>query len=274
MKSFCYINGKITRTESGALPVTDLALQRGYGVFDYARTYRGKLFHFEDHLARLHNSAEILHLKVPLSDPELREIAEQLIQKSELNNPAVRILLTGGETTSLLTLEKPSLIMIAEELPSWPRELYIQGVKLITVEYQRELPHVKSLNYLNALRLEPHKHERGAFDLLYAHQGEITECPRNNFFVFRDCSLVTPADKILPGITRKVVIQLAAAEFPVKERRLLLSELDECDEAFLTSTSKEILPVTQINNQKIGSGNVGELTNRMMTLFRQYVTNY
>jgi len=274
MKSFCYVNGKIMRTEKGSLAVTDLGFQRGYGVFEYARTYHGKLFHFEDHLTRLHNSAETLRLKVPLSDAELREIAEQLIQKSELNTPAVRILLTGGETAGSLSFEKPNLIMITEELPTWSREFYIQGVKLISVEYQRELPHVKSLNYLNALRLEPHKQEQGAFDLLYTNQGEITECPRNNFFVFRDGSLITPADKILPGITRKVVIQLAAAEFSVEERCLTISELKECQEAFITSTSKEVLPVTQIDDRKIGSGNIGELTKRMMTLFQGYVTNY
>lgn len=274
MKSFCYVNGKFLRTENGALPITDLALQRGYGVFEYARTYRGRLFHFEDHLTRLHNSADALRIKVPLSNTELSEIAEQLIQKSELNTPAIRILLTGGEATGPHTFEKPNLIMIAEELPSWPRELYIQGVKLITVEYQRELPHVKSLNYLTALRLEPQKQEQGAFDLLYKHQGEITECPRNNFFVFRDGSLITPADKILPGITRKVVIQLAAGEFPVEKRYLTITELDKCQEAFITSTSKEVLPVTQIDDRKIGSGNIGELTKRMMTLFQGYVTNY
>jgi branched-subunit amino acid aminotransferase/4-amino-4-deoxychorismate lyase len=109
---------------------------------------------------------------------------------------------------------------------------------------------------------------------LYTNQGEITECPRNNFFVFRDGSLITPADKILPGITRKVVIQLAAGEFPVEERCLTITELEECQEAFITSTSKEILPVTQIDDQILGSGNVGELTERMMTLFQHYVTNY
>ena len=142
------------------------------------------------------------------------------------------------------------------------------------MEYQREHPHVKSLNYLNALRLEPHKQERGAFDLLYTNQGEITECPRNNFFVFRNGSLVTPIDKILSGITRKVVIQLAAGEFPVEERHLTITELEECQEAFITSTSKEVLPVTQIDDRKIGSGNVGELTKRTMGLFQGYVTNY
>jgi branched-subunit amino acid aminotransferase/4-amino-4-deoxychorismate lyase len=274
MTSYCYINGKIDQLKLGSLPVTDLGLQRGFGVFDYVRTYQGKLFHFEDHLDRLHSSANALNLEISLSNLELREIAEDLIRRSSLSNPAVRIILTGGEVSAPQILKNPNLILIAEELPLWPKNLYSQGVKLITVEFQRELPHIKSINYLNALRLEPVKQQKNAFDMLYTHLGEITECPRNNFFVFIDDVLVTPRDNILLGITRKVVLQAGKEKYEVEERRLKISELGRCQEAFISSTSKEIMPVTQIDHHKIGSGKVGERTKRMMKHFRDYVRSY
>lgn len=275
MKTYCYINGKIMRTEKGFIPVTDLALQRGYGVFDYIRTYHGKLFLFEYHLSRLQSSAETLHLKLPLSNAELRKIAEKLIQKSDLKNPAIRILLTGGDSRSSPLLAKPNLIMISEELPLWPKELYSQGVKLVIVDYQRVMPEEKTINYLNALYLEPFKRKQEAFDLLYTHQGSITECTKNNFFVFLNGVLITPpADQVLSGITRKVVLGLAKTMFPVEERRLMMDELDACEEAFLTSTSKGVMPVTQIDGKEIGSGKIGTQTQRVMKLFKDYTLSY
>lgn len=270
MKNLCYVNGEILSASDGVVGISDLALQRGYGVFDYSRTYNGKLFHFEDNLERFRSSANELHLNIPLSDEEIINIVKELINGSDLKIPAVRLILTGGYAESKSFLESPNLIMIAEELPTYPTELYEQGCRIITSEYQRELPHIKSINYLNAIRLEPLIRQHNAYDVLYYNENSVTECPRNNFFIFSGDTLITPKDKILYGITRRLVLQLASKHFEVEERNISLEELYSADEAFVTSTSKQVMPVTVIDDKEIGNGKVGEKTKAIMKMFDDY----
>jgi branched-subunit amino acid aminotransferase/4-amino-4-deoxychorismate lyase len=271
MKSVCYINGEIKSTNDGVIGITDLALQRGYGIFDFGRTYNGKLFHFEDNIKRFRRSASELHLSPPISDEKIGEIAAELIEESDLRIPSVRLLLTGGYSP---TLEQPNFIIIAEELPTYPSEIYSNGAKIMTVEFQRELPHVKSINYLNSIRLEPLKREKKAFDILYHSQVGITECPRNNFFAFFGDTLVTPSDHVLHGITRKHILRLAANRFATEERMMSVEELDNIDEAFITSTSMRVLPISQIDDREIGNGPVGDRTKTVMRLFDDYTREY
>jgi D-alanine transaminase/branched-chain amino acid aminotransferase len=274
MKALCYVNGKIQSASDASIGVADLGLQRGYGVFDYGRTCNGKLFHFYDNLARFRHSASELHLKLPVSDEEITEIANQLIGGSELKTPALRLILTGGYSYSSPAFEHPNFIIIAEELPTYPGEVYTHGAKLITVQYQRELPHVKSINYLNSIRLDPFRQEKGAFDILYHSQNGVTECPRSNFFIFRGDTLVTPKDHVLHGITRKLVLQLARDQFPIEERAISFGELGAADEAFVTSTSKCVLPIVRIDDSDVGNGSVGARTKTIMRLFANYTDGY
>ncbi len=274
MKSFCYINGKIHSADEAAIGVSDFALQRGYAVFDFIKIYNGKLFHFNDHIQRLKNSASELHLKLPISDEEIHNISEQLIKKSTLNQPCIRLILTGGYAYTKPVLSHPNFIIIAEELPSYPKDVYTKGAKIITIKYQRELYHIKSINYLNALRLEPLKQDKQVFDILYYSDSGITECPQNNFFIFKGDILITPADFILHGITRKIVLKLARDHFPIEKRALPLNELKYADEAFVTSTTKGIIPIIKIDDQKIGNGLIGKRTKTLMKLFDDYTKKY
>lgn len=274
MKSLCYINDKILPLEETSVSATCLGLQRGYAVFDFVRTRNGKLFHIEDHLDRLRHSAAELHLRLPLNDGQIRDIAQQLIDGNDLKSPAIRLILTGGCANTKPPLEQPDFIMIAEELPSYTDQVYSEGAKLISVEFQRELPRVKSINYLNAIRLEPLKQKHGAFDILYYQNNRITECPRNNFFLVRNDRLITPKDDVLHGVTRKLVMLLARDLLTIEERTVTLDELESADEAFVTSTSKGIIPIVQIDELKIGDGAVGVHTHMLMELFKQYSRNY
>lgn len=270
MKTLCYVNGEIVSSSDGAIGISDLALQRGYGVFDFGRTYNGKLFHFEDNLERFRCSANELNLKVPLSNSEIIDVANKLISGSDLKTPSVRLILTGGYSESSPALENPNFIVIAEELPTYPSILYEQGCKIITSKYQRELPHIKSTNYLNAIRLEPLMRRKQAYDVLYYSDEGITECPRNNFFAFSADTLITPKDKILDGITRRIILRLASDNFQIEERKISLEELYAVDEAFVTSTSKRVMPVTIVDDLEIGDGKVGDRTKAIMKLFDDY----
>jgi len=274
MKNLCYLNGEIKSINDGVIGISDLALQRGYGVFDFGRTYNGKLFHFDDNIERLRRSASELHLSLPISKHEIHEIADQLIEESDLETPSVRLILTGGYSYSIPVLKRPNFIIIPEELPTYPIEIYDRGVKLITVEYQRELPHVKSINYLNAFRLEPLRREKNAFELLYHSQHGVTECPRSNFFAFLGNTLVTPSEYVLHGITRNLIIKLAANQFQVEERMLSVEELHNVDEAFITATSKRVIPISKIDNTEINNGSVGHRTKAIMRIFDEYTEEY
>ena len=271
MTQLCYINGVIMPVENGSIGIRDLAIQRGYGVFDYGRTYNRKLFHFEENIRRFRESASELHLTPPVTDEEILEIAQKLIDGSDLSIPAVRLLLTGGYSA---TLEEPNFIMIAEELATYPDELFEHGAKIVTVEFQRELPYIKSINYLNAIRLEPLKKARNAFDILYHSHHGITECPRNNFLAFIGDTLVTPSEHVLHGVTRSVVLELAASKFRIEERRMDFDEISSFDEAFVTSTSKAVMPVTTIDDEPVGDGKVGKRTKTLMGLFEDYTREF
>ena len=274
MKQVCFIDGKIVRGEEACVPVDDLGLQRGYAVFDYARTYHNRLFHAEDHIARLRRSAAALHLVLPYSDDEILATAKKLIGELGEKEAGLRMMLTGGSAHARNLLEHPRFILIAEELPVYPVEIYEKGVKLMTHEFERDLPYVKSTNYLTGFRLIPEKKVKGAFEVLYCWRGRLLECSRDNFFVFRGNVLCTPGDYVLGGITRQVLLSIAPSRFRVEERDVLVGELDEVDEAFLASTSKQIVPVVRIDDRTIGSGVVGERTKEAMALFQDYVDRY
>jgi branched-chain amino acid aminotransferase len=274
MKQLCFIDGRIAPADEPCLPADDLGLQRGYAVFDYARVYKGKLFHFRDHLARLRRSAEALHLVVPHTDNEIIDIAQMLVRQLGLDNQGLRMIVTGGPAHTSMLFEKPRLVLIAEELPKYPADVYQKGVKLLTCEFQRELPHVKTTNYVTAFRMASLKKEKGAFELLYTWRGKILECARDSFFVVRGNALAAAKKDVLESITRKIIVEIIKGRFDVEERDLLVDELDSVDEAFLASTSKQIVPVVRIDDRRIGSGAVGDRTRTIMSLFDDYIERY
>ena len=271
---YCFLNGELGSTDDARLKVSDLGLQRGYGVFDYARTYNGELFHFDDHLKRLRHSTKSLHLDLSYSDQEITEMAYTAIEKSELNPAGVRLLLTGGYGDTAAQLKSPNFLVIAESLSLFSEKEYKVGVSVMTNKFQRELPQTKSLNYLHAMRLEPEKKQKGVFDILYHWSHGVTECPRGNFFIFKDDTLITPKEHVLLGITRKVVLQQAKERFKTEEREIRIEELHAADEAFITSTSKRIIPVVRVDDKTIGDGMVGANTIQLIEDFDRYVGAY
>lgn len=274
MERVCFVNERICPVSEACVGVSDLGLQRGYAVFDFVRLCNGKLFHIEEHLTRLRNSAAALQLNLSHSDAEIIARATELIAQSNLKNPAVRFLLTGGYASWSVTDAQPNFIIIPEELPNYPPNVYENGGKLILVEYQRELPLVKTTNYVNAIRLDNLKHQKGAIDLLYHADNFISECPRSNFFIFAGDTLVTPKENVLRGITRMLLLRLAREYFSISERSVSLDDLRSADEAFITATSKRVIPIVQIDDQKIGAGSVGERTKTVMQIFEDYNKDY
>jgi branched-chain amino acid aminotransferase len=274
MLLLAYINGEYRYPGQAMVPVNDLGLLRAYAVFDYLRTFNLKPFRLDDYLERLENSAKELSLPTP-SREEFKSVINEMTRRLDLNNDiSFRILITGGPSLDGISISKTSLIITAEKLPVQETDLYVNGVKLITEEYLRENPIIKSTNYLQSIKSNDLKNRHKAFEQLYYHQNNILETARNNFFVFKNDVLVTAKKDVLKGITRKVALELAAEHFKVEERQLKLDELKDCTEAFITGTTKKILPVVKVDELKIGAGVVGENTKKLMKLFDNYTKSW
>ncbi len=268
---YCFINGKIIPSEQAFVHISDLGLLRSYAVFDYFRVNNGKPFMLAQHLKRFRNSAKELRLPFNYTDQNIKEIIEQLIEKTNKPTAGIRLVLTGGNSKNGMSIAEPNFFIAIEKLPDYPEELYREGVHLKTFEYQREVPTVKSTQYLNAIKHEPIKKQYNVYDILYFYKDEVLEVPRNNFFIFKDDVLVTAKENVLKGITREQILKLAASDFKVEERKLLLDELSSADEAFISGSTKKIIPVVNIDSHPIGNGCVGENTKRLMLLFDQLI---
>ena len=250
--------------------INDLAIQRGYGVFDFFRTQHYVPLFLDDYLDRFYHSANILRLAIPHSKEEMVSIILELIKRNEIATSGIRMVLTGGYSEDSYHIERPNFIITQKpiELPS--EEIFLKGLNIITHDYKRELPAIKSINYLTGIYLQQKISESKADEVLYKNKGNILEFPRANvFIVTENDSVVTPADGVLYGITRKKVFEIAQEKYHVEQRAITMDELHRAKEVFLTSTTKRILPVMCIDGKKVSSGEAGEVTKSLFHSFLQ-----
>jgi branched-chain amino acid aminotransferase len=276
--SVCYINGEFKTLKDAKISATDLAIMRGFGVFDSLRTYGGKLFGVEDHLTRLERSAKLVSLPLPWTREELHRTILETLSRNSYDESSVRIIITGGYSDDFFTpAGKPGLIVIVRPLPRYPDEYYTKGVKIATASLERFLPEAKTLNYTSgevAMR-EAKNRDPEIFEVLCLDRnGKATECIASNVFVFFDETLTTPGADILYGITRQVVLKLARPLFPVDVRDVQIDEIKNADEVFITGSSKEIMPVRSIDNRVIGQGRCGPNTRKLMDAFREMTDRF
>lgn len=262
MIQWAYVNDDFVADDQAALSIRDMALQRGYGVFDFFKVVNYKPVFLEDHLDRFFYSAEQMRLKTAHSKEQLKAILTRLIRKNALPDCGIRITLTGGNSSDGYQITTPNLVISTHLFQSPTQVQFEKGIRLVSYEHQRQLPQVKTIDYLMAIWLQPYIQQHQADDVVYHYNNWITECPRNNIFmVTSDSTIVTPAVGILKGITRKTI--LAISPFRTEERAISLQELLEAKEVFICSTTKRILPVTTINGTLIGDGKIGHVTRKL-----------
>jgi len=273
MSNIFYVDGEYVKQEDATIPVTDLAILRGYGVFDFMRTYKGKPFHLEAHVARLYRSAESILLDMSWTQEEVCDIVNETVARNADADFNIRIVVTGGDSpTNLMPIGASRLLVYVTPVTIMPQENYTKGIKIITVEDVRPYPGVKSIDYLPAIVALKKAHAQGAIDALFIDSdGNVREGTTNNIFAFFGNTLVTPPlENILQGITRNVVLDLAKESFTVEERTLSREELYQADEVFLVSSSKQVMPVYQVDDKVIGDGKPGEGTHQLIAIFEQY----
>ncbi len=257
-----YVDGRWVHPHEATISMNDVAVLRGYSAFESLRTYDRRPFHLEEHLNRLYRSAELIDLEIPWSREHITRLVYEIIERNTYKHAAIRLFVTGGETEdSILPIGKPVLALLVTPLGERDMERFARGFKVITTTLQRVAPDAKTTNYLEAIRALKEAVRRDAVDALFVNaQGHVLEATRSNFFVFSGDTLVTPREGVLMGITRNVVLELARGVFPIEERPISLAELPHVDEAFITSSSKEIMPVIRIDDLIIGDGTPGRRT--------------
>ena len=245
-----YQDGQFKDYNDLSISIADLGVQRGYGIFDFLRTTEQHAHFLNDHLDRFYASANAMHLHLSLSRQEIIDIVNTLIRENNIPYSGIKLLLTGGDASDGYTMNKPRLSLFQQPLTPLPIVLPETGIHVISREYQRQLPHVKTTDYLMAIWLQPWLKEQGGDELLYYNQETITECPRSNIFMIdHDNVLVTPKENMLWGITRKKIIEIAdSIGLKIEQRNIPLEELYKAKEVFISSSTKRIMPVERIDH--------------------------
>lgn len=272
-----YVNGKFVQEADARLSVNDLSVIRGYGVFDFLRTYKGVPFHLREHLKRLQNSGRLIGLDLPSPLEEIEALVYRGLSKSEHQEKNIRIVVTGGRSDNGITPgNAPQLLLMISATTSFPASCYEQGEKLITCHVERFMPGAKTINYIPAILCLKEAEERGAIEAIYVDRdGYLQEGTTSNLFVVRDGRLITPpCDRVLPGITRQVVLELAGKEMETVERPVHKDEIPLLDEVFITSSVKEVIPITAMDSVVVGRGCIGPVSQRVMELFSKETGGY
>ncbi|MCF0065382.1 aminotransferase class IV [Dyadobacter chenwenxiniae] len=269
-----YFNGEILPIDSPIFKTNDLGLLRGFGLFDYFRTYNGVPFRWDDYWQRFENSARLLKLTLPVTQQETEKALADLYALSGEREVAFRFVLTGGYSPDSVNVVEPNFLIRTEALPQDNPAGRLKGIKVLPYDYVRDLPEVKTTNYVHMVLMADELRRQQAADLLFHKEGEVSELTRSNIFIFQGDKLITSDRNILKGITRKVVMELAKPHFEVQVRPVLYKEVILADEVFTTSTTKWVMPVVQIGDLPVGSGEAGKRTLFLQQLFEKLVADW
>jgi branched-chain amino acid aminotransferase len=276
-----YISGKFVPQEDAKISVFDHGLLYGDGVFEGLRSYRGKVFRLDEHIRRLYESAKAIWLEIPMSPDEMCDAVNQSVSINKIEDGYIRLVVTRGAGTLGLDPNRcsnPQVIIIADAISLYPKELYEKGLDIVTVSVQRNhpaalSPRIKSLNYLNNILAKIEGIQAGCIEaLMLNHKGEVAECTGDNVFLVRQDVLQTPPLEagILEGVTRDAVIEVArAAGIEVREMPLTKHDVYIADECFLTGTAAEVIPVVRVDNRVIGTGKPGPMTRDLEKRFKK-----
>ncbi|WP_411968037.1 aminotransferase class IV [Haloferax sp. YSSS75] len=273
-----YVDGDIVPAEEASIPVTDRGFLYGDAAFETLRAYGGDVFHWEAHAERLAETCDVLGMDHGLSDASLKTAIDETLAANDLSEAYVRLSVTRGSQPGRLTPAEevdPRVVVIVEPLPRggrgsdpiWDGPASVQTVKTRRIP-DRSLPaRAKTHNYLNGILARTELRVTGADEaLMLDAEGYVTEGATSNLFFVDDDALCTPSldGPVLPGITRRIVLDLARQEnIPIRERRFTPDEVRDANEAFLTNSTWELRPIETVDGIGIGDGPVTTLLSRL-----------
>ncbi|MCF6158607.1 MAG: branched-chain amino acid aminotransferase [wastewater metagenome] len=280
MSCAIFLNDKIIEETEGLLSTLDRGFLYGDGLFETFRTYGKKLFRLEDHVARLSNSAQYFDIPFHYTLRQIQCTINQLLDRDNLADAYIRMTLSRGYGIGGLIpaeIKSPTFVIHVKPLAAYPDILYRTGMSLVTSRKKRSttcpLSHHKTLNFLTNYLMKKDAIEKGAHDTLILNTDNyITECTVSNIFIVEKDILITPSlhANILPGVTRKIVLELckentvdAVEELFTRERVL------GADEIFITNSLMEIMPVSKVDGQLIGKHTPGPLTEFLQDKYKK-----
>lgn len=276
-----YINGEYVDKKDAKVSVFDHGLLYGDGIFEGIRCYAGTVFKLKEHIVRLYRSAKAIRMIIPISEQEMIDAVEETLKVNGLVDAYIRLVVTRGVGDLGLDpdlCENPTIIIIADKIALYPKELYAKGLRIISVPTPRVPnecinPQVKSLNYLNNILAKIEGKAAGVKEVMMLNNhGFVCECSADNIFMVKDNEIYTPpvSAGILRGITRDTVIEIAG-ELGYKLHETNLSRYDfyTADEAFITGSGAEIIGLVEIDSRTIGDGKPGPVTQRVLARYKE-----
>lgn len=278
-----WLDGKLVDQEDAKVSVFDHGVLYGDGCFEGIRFYSGKIFRLQEHIVRLFDCMRYLMIELPWNFDEVCKATEETVAASGLTDGYIRLVVTRGVGDLGLNpynCPKPSMIIIVRDIALYPKEMYENGLSLITSSFRRANPdvncqQVKSLNYLNSISAKIECVHHGAGEALMLNSvGNVAECTGDNIFIVKDGVVLTPpiTDGGLGGITRQAVMDICAElGIPCVEKTMNRFNVINADECFLTGTAAEVIAATSLDGRKIGTGSAGPITKRILTRYQELV---
>ncbi len=276
MEEIVYLNGVLFASSAAGISPNDWGFLYGYGLFETMRAYSGKVFRLGQHLGRLFHSAQALGL--PVESVDWEEAVYKTLRANKLAEARLRLTLSGGEG-EMGTELSPTVLITARRYTPYPRQIYNQGFKAVVSRLRRSssspISVLKSTSRLDNQLARREAKAAGADEAIFLNEQDLlTEGTISNIFLVCDGVVFTPSEGsgILPGITRKVVLELAQSlGIVAKEERITLGQLRAADEAFLTNSLMEIMPLSQVDGQSIGLGKMGAITQKLAQAYSDLV---
>ncbi len=275
-----YLNGKFVEKKDAKVSVFDHGFLYGDGAFEGIRAYNRLVFKLEEHVERLYETSHTLMIDLKMTRKEMMKAIVDTLKANNLTDAYIRVVVSRGEGDLGLDPRKcfgnPNVIIIADKITLYPKELYNRGMEIITVPTVRNNPEainpqLKSLNYLNNILAKIEANNSGFSEaIMLDHQGYVAECTGDNIFIIKNKVLSTPSQGRLKGITRETVLELAKKnKIETKECLMTRHEVYISDECFLTGTAAEIIPVVKVDGRIIGSGKPGPMTTKLIEMFHK-----
>jgi D-alanine transaminase len=272
-----YLNGEFLRIEEARIPVLDRGFIFGDGVYEVIPVYSRKPFRLPEHLLRLQHSLDGIRLQNPHSDGEWTSLLEQLIAANEDDDQYIYLHITRGVARRDHAFPKgvkPTVFIMSNPLLTPPTHLLATGVAVITANDNRWLRcDIKAISLLPNVLLRQMAIDVGAMETVLFREGFMTEGAASNIFVVKNGILLAPPKNhlMLPGITYDVVLELAAAEkIPHEVREISEYEVRTAEELLLTSSTKEVMPVTRLDDKPVGDGKPGTMFALLYRLYQSY----
>lgn len=272
-----YLNGEYLPLSEARVPVLDRGFIFGDGVYEVIPAYSQQLFRIDEHLQRLQNSLGAVRIDNPYSEQEWKRVLRKLLEQNPAEDSSIYLQVTRGVAKrdhAFPANVSPTVFAMASPLITTDEKAFNQGVAAITLEDTRwQNCNIKAITLLPNILLRQAAIDEGAAEAILVRDGEVTEGAASNVFIVSDGVIKTPPKgaRLLPGITRDLIVELACIQqLPIEEVNFSKAELLAADEIWISSSTKEIMPVVTLNDQPVGNGQPGPMARKMFAIFQEY----